>query len=319
MEVAVLSYHGWEIDPALLVDDVRVLRAGGWRDLSLDDVCRLSARTARSARYFHVTLDDGSEHDRECVAALRSVSCPCTLFLSLDTMSAAAREACLALAAPDVALGDHSLRHARVFTSRHVVGFWTSAAPLLGAPERLGLREGDPICSYAGELTTRAFTPDPRAGALCREAAQATDAPPGSTAWQQVLADRLLDDGLAFRRVGRLCVAGTYEAPSAFADRVRAYIAEGRDRLAEATGAAPTVFAHPWWEPSRTADRCLQSLGYRATFSGRGLWSGRSRIAIPRVFVSSDTARPLAPHRAAAAPRATLPRMKALVARAVFS
>lgn len=317
VEVAVLSYHGWEIDPERLVDDVRSLRSRGWRDLSLDQLMRLSPRAVAASKYFHVTLDDGSERDAECVAALARESCPATLMLSLDIMSAEARRVCLALAGPDVAVEDHSLRHARVFRTRHVIGFWSPAAPAVSAPERLGLHEGDPICSYAGELTGRAFVPDARAIALCRTRAAANGLPSGDARWHNDLASTLETAGLAFRRVGRLCVAGTYETRSAFVDRVAAYLADGRRRFTEAAGRAPAAFAHPWWEPSPTADRILQSLGYRATFSGRGVWDGRSTMAVPRVFVSNATPRPLDPYRADARP--WLPRVKALAARVVFN
>jgi hypothetical protein len=317
MEIAVLSYHGWEIDPARLVDDVRALRTRGWRDLPLAELLRVTQHTGGTAKYFHVTLDDGSERDRECVAALRGESCAATLMLSLDIMSDAATRACLALAGPDVAVEDHSLRHARVFRTRHVIGFWSPAAPLVSAPERLNLVEGDPICSYAGELTGRAFVPDARAVALCRARAAGNGLPPGGDAWQRDLASAIEGAGLAFRRLGRLCVAGSYETRSTFDARLTAYLSEGRRRLLEASGRPPTAFAHPWWEPSPTADRILRALGYGATFSGRGVWDGRSTMAIPRVFVSNQTPRPLDPRREDGVP--WLPRVKALAARAVFS
>ncbi len=315
--IAVLSYHGWEIDPERLADDVRALRSHGWRDVSLDELLAISPRTATTSKYFHVTIDDGSERDADCIAALAGESCPATLMLSLDIMSAAARRICLGLAGPDVAVADHSLRHARVFRTRHVIGFWSPAAPLVSAPERFGLHEGDPICSYAGELTGRAFVPDPRAVAICRERAAANGLPSGDERWRHDLASSLEAAGLAFRRVGRLCVAGAYETRSAFVARLDAYLAEGRRRFAEAAGRPPMAFAHPWWEPSPTADRILHALGYRATFSGRGLWDGRSTMAVPRVFVSNATPRPLDPYRAGAGP--WLPRVKALAARVVFS
>jgi hypothetical protein len=204
-----------------------------------------------------------------------------------------------------------------VFRTRHVIGFWSAAAPRVSAPERLGLLEGDPICSYGGELTGRAFVPDAGAVAICRARAAANGLAAGSDRWQADLSSALEDAGLAFRRMGRLCVAGAYETRSAFVGRLTNYLADGRRRFADASGAAPIVFAHPWWEPSAAADRVLQSLGYAATFSGRGVWDGRSRIAIPRVFVSNATPRPLDPARADAAP--WLPRAKALAARVVFN
>src|SRR5260370_8165180 len=87
-QIAVLSYHGWEIDPERLTDDVATLRANGWRDCSLADLDGMvSGARVCDRHYFHVTLDDGAEQDRACVDALRRVSCAATLFISLDTIS----------------------------------------------------------------------------------------------------------------------------------------------------------------------------------------------------------------------------------------
>jgi peptidoglycan/xylan/chitin deacetylase (PgdA/CDA1 family) len=103
-------------------------------------------------------------------------------------------------------------------------------------------------------------------------------------------------------------VRGQYETGGQFRARIAAYLREGRDRLAALTGRSPMAFAHPWWQASPDGDRCLMSLGYRLTFSGHGLWRPDQAFAIPRVFVSNETPRPLLPERVAAA-RTRSPRM----------
>ena len=305
-QIAVLSYHGWEIDPERLIDDVTSLRRSGWRDCSLADLeAMASGARACDRNYFHVTLDDGAERDLVCVDALGRVSCAATLFISLDAMSDAARLAYRTLLTGaglgDLAIGDHSLRHNRTFHSRHVIGFHSEEAPLMTSPDRLGLKTGDPVCAYGGELARPGFVPDVRAREWCRRTVADVPAAPGTTAWTEALSASLIDAGLAFLRLGRLCVAGQYETRDQFSARIAPYLLEGRDRLTAFTGRAPAAFAHPWWQPSPTADRCLLSLGYRLTFSGHGLWRRGKASAIPRLFVSNETARPLAPERAAAA------------------
>ncbi len=302
-QIAVLSYHGWEIDPDRLIDDVTTLRASGWRDCSLADLDAMASGThACDRRFFHVTLDDGAEQDRACVEALQHVSCASTLFISLETMSDAARLAYRDLVSrAGVAVEDHSLRHQRMFHTRHVVGFHSDEVPLMTSPERLGLCPGDPVCMYGGELVRPRFTPDPRAQAWCREAAGHITAAPGSAAWTDALGASLIGAGLGYRRLGRLCVRGEYETRDGFRRRIAPYLLEGRDRLASLTGRAPIAFAHPWWQPSPDADGCLLALGYRLTFSGHGLWRPRHASAIPRVFASNETPRPLNLERVAVA------------------
>jgi hypothetical protein len=305
-QIAVLSYHGWEIDPERLIDDVTTLRATGWRDCSLADLDAIASHGRASDRhYFHVTLDDGAEQDVMCVEALRQVSCPATLFISLETMSDAARLAYRDLVSgadvAGIAIGDHSLRHNRTFQTRHVIGFHAAEAPLMTSPERLGLRPGDPVCMYGGELARPCFTPDSRARRWCREVVARIVAPPGSAQWTEALATALIDARLGFRRFGRLCVRGQYETGAQFRARIAPYLREGRDRLAAFTGRPPLAFAHPWWQPGPAADRYLRSLDYRLTFSGHGLWRPDQAVAIPRVFVSNETPRPLFPERVAAA------------------
>jgi hypothetical protein len=304
--IAVLSYHGWEIDPERLIDDVTALRANGWRDCSLADLdAMVSGARVCDRRYFHVTLDDGAEQDRACVDALRRVACAATLFISLDTMSDATHRAYRELAAAadvaNIAVEDHSLRHNRTYQTRHVVGFHSDQAPLMTSPERLDLCAGDPVCTYGGEIARPRFTPDPRARDWCRQAVTRTGEPPGSPAWTAALTASLVGSGLGFHRLGRLCVLGQYESRDQFRARIAAYLRQGRDRLAAFTGHAPVAFAHPWWQPGPAADECLRELGYRLTFSGHGLWRARHAVAIPRVFISNGTARPLSPERLVAA------------------
>lgn len=302
IEVAVLSYHGWAIDPDRLADDVRALRSQGWKELSLDDLkAVLTGDRARAGRHFHVTIDDGAEHDRDCVEALRALSCPVTLFVSLETMSPAALTAYHDLTShPDVAVEDHSLRHDRAFHFRHVVGFHSDERPLMTSPERMGVQAGDPVCVYGGELARRRFVPDARARASCRTSAAQIAERPGTVEWSSALAERLVESGFGNRRLGRLCIAGAYESHQAFSDRVSAYLSEGRHRLTSFIGRAPTAFAHPWWEPSPAADARLRELGYELTFAGRGLCRRGGGFEIPRLFVSNETVRPIDPEALAA-------------------
>src|SRR5439155_13983981 len=111
-EVAVLSYHGWEIDPELLAADVKTLRGTGWHDASLAGLeSLLTGGTTSRDRYFHVTIDDGAEGDLECAASLQVLSCPATLFVSLEAMTERARLVHHELAkSDDVVVEDHSLR-----------------------------------------------------------------------------------------------------------------------------------------------------------------------------------------------------------------
>ena len=322
MDVAVLSYHGWEIEPERLASDVAAMRRAGWQDVSLAGLFdALTRRSQLNVPSFHVTFDDGAEGDGACADALATLGCPATFFVSLDTMTAAAQSVCRGLFRRDAfGLEDHSLRHARRFHTRHVVGFHSSAQPLMSSPERLNLEHGDPVCSYGGELARPAFAPDPRARELCREAARQLTAEPGTAAWSDALAARLVDAGLGSRRIGRLCVAGAYETRDAFSARMHEYLSEGRIRLAEFTGRMPSAFAHPWWQPSPVADSRLVELGYRMTFSGLGLCRRRSPLAIPRLFVSNDTPRPIDPRRLAAGQqRPRLDPVRALAARAMFA
>ena len=294
-EIAVLSYHGWEIDPERLVADVVALRALGWQDVPLADL-QSRLRNRSGGRFFHVTIDDGAEGDRECVAALLHVSCPVTLFVSLDAMTESSRAIHRGLlSCSTVALADHSLQHNRTFHYRHVIGFHSDAAPLMTSPERLRLEAGDPVCVYGGELTRRQFIPDPRAGDVCRETVRGLSDAPGSSAWSEALANRLIQSGVGYRRFGRLCIAGAYEPEEAFHRRLMEYLTRGRDRVAEFTGSSPIAFAFPWWQPSPAGDTCLRALEYQMTFSGRGLCQQRSTFNIPRLFVNNETPRPLDP------------------------
>src|ERR1017187_6318187 len=85
--VAVLSYHGWEIDPQLVIQDVRHLRDDGWHEISLEELHRiLSGQTQYRHPVFHVTSDDGTRADADFVAALRLLSCPATFFVCLHRM-----------------------------------------------------------------------------------------------------------------------------------------------------------------------------------------------------------------------------------------
>ena len=174
-EIAVLSYHGWEIDPERLVSDVRSLREQGWRDISLEELHQLLSRTSSKAgRYFHVTSDDGTEGDAEFIRALRTVNCPATMFICLGRMTDAAKTVYASLrGASDIAIGDHTFGHQRTFHYRHVVGFSCSAEPLVSSPEQLGITEGAPVLMYGPDLERPAFHPREGVNEVCRSAAAA--------------------------------------------------------------------------------------------------------------------------------------------------
>lgn len=297
--IAVLAYHGWEIDPERLIRDVRTLRENGWRDLSLGQLeTALSGRRGNSGRFFHVTSDDGGEGDREFAAALRLLGCPGTFFVPLAVMSDAALAVHRELLASDlVRIEDHSLRHGRAFHYRHVIGFHCDDRPFMGSPERLGLALGSPVCMYGGELVQPRFTPTEEAVNVCQEAAKETSQIPGSALWSRAIAEGLLASRLGFRRLGKLCIRGSYESWDAFRRRVGDCLAEGKRRLGEFIGRAPIAFAHPWWQPSPIAEAHLREIGYRLTFSGMGLCRRRGAFEIPRVFVNNETPRPLVPQR----------------------
>lgn len=297
MTLAVLSYHGWEIAPDQLADDVIALRAAGWRDVALDQLRTLVERGGPAERYFHVTLDDGAKGDLACVQALRAVSCPATLFVPLEAMAADDRAACESLrCSPDVTIQDHSLRHLRAFHYRHVIGFHCDERPLMTSPDRLGLQPGDPVCTFGGELVRPRFVPAERAIEVCREHASARPSMPrGGTAWHAALAEALIANRLASWRFAKLCIAGVYEQEHEFTERLGLYLRTGFERLRAFTGRTPIAFAHPWWQPSPVADRVLKDLGYSLTFSGRGLCRQPRRFAIPRLPVNGRTPRPLDP------------------------
>src|SRR5581483_4037177 len=85
---------------------------------------RVSHRRISHGCYFHVTLDDGAAQDRACVDVLEGLRCPATLFISLEAMSEQDRTAYEPLRSSRyVSIQDHSLRHARRFHFRHIVGF----------------------------------------------------------------------------------------------------------------------------------------------------------------------------------------------------
>ena len=254
-----------------------------------------------------MTSDDGTERDREFVAALRSVSCPATLFVSLGLMSDASRRVYAAfVGASDVRIEDHSLGHRRAFHYRQVVGFHCDGAPLVNSPERLGLQLGSPVCLNGPELHRPRFQPSAEAVAASEDAAQRSSEIPGTPEWTNAIAEALMTSGEGFQRLGRLCIRGRYDTRAEFRTRVSYYLAEGRTRLQEFTGKAPVAFAYPWWQGNRVAARSLRELGYRLTFSGLGLCHTRSTFEVPRLFINNDTPRPLVPEmlaRAAKAPK----------------
>jgi hypothetical protein len=293
--IAILSYHGWEIDAQLVVDDVRHLREEGWRDISLEELEKvLSGQIRYRQPLFHVTSDDGTAADADFVAGLRLLSCPATFFVSLQRMDNDAYVFFRQLAqSGDYHIGDHSLRHDRVFQSRHVVGFYHTRKPLVSSPERLGLKTGAPVCGYGPELCFPGFTPRDGAVEACYEAARyLPDEDPGDE-WNKSLSAALVNSGFGFYRLGRLCVRGEYEARSTWEQRTSAYLSQGREALFQFTSREPLAFAYPWWESSNLAEHCLHELQYKVTFSGRGLCQVLRPSCVPRLPINSTTARPL--------------------------
>jgi len=295
LEIAVLSYHGWEIDPENLLRDIKVMREKGWQEASLEDLEHLlSGRRKKFGQFFHITSDDGGEGDYEFVAALRLLSCPATLFISLAAMTEKARAIYQEmLHFSDLSIQDHSFRHKRIFHYRSVIGFHSDAKPLASSPERHAIAEGSPVCIYGGELARTQFTPDERAIDICQDAARSCIELPGTPAWEESIAHRLLASGFGFRRLGKLCIQGEYETREEFKRRISTYLVEGKRALGQFTNRPPMAFAYPWWEMNALADRCLGNLGYKMTFAGRGLCRKKTPFRIPRIFVNNQTPRPL--------------------------
>jgi hypothetical protein len=293
--IAVLSYHGWEIDAQLVVDDVRHLRDEGWHDVSLEELHRILSGHAQSRNaVFHVTSDDGSRGDADFVAALRLLSCPATFFVCLERMDRGADGFFRELArSSEYHIGDHTLRHDRAFQFRHVVGFYHTGKPVVSSPERLGLKMGAPICSYGPELCSPIFTPTNDAIEACREAARwLQDTEPGHE-WSAALSAALVKSGFGFYRLGKLCVRGEYEGRPEWKHRIRTYLSQGREALLRFTGKEPLAFAYPWWQPGNFAEHCLRALEYKLTFSGRGLCKALRPFWIPRLPINATTPRPL--------------------------
>jgi hypothetical protein len=293
--VGILAYHAWEIDPQLVMDDVRHLRNQGWRDISLEDLHRtLTGQLKPSHPVFHVTSDDGTRADADLVAALRTLSCPATLFICLERMKDDAEAFFRKLVeSDDYHLGDHTLRHDRAFQLRHVVGFHHESEPQVSSPEQLGLKMGAPICSYGSELCLPRFTPARKATELCQEEAQRLHRARPGTDWNERLATELVKSGLGSYRLGRLCIRGEYEARRDWEVRIRTYLSRGRKSLCQFTAKKPFAFAFPWGQRSEVAESHLYSIGYKLTFSGYGLCKTLKPFRIPRLPVSPKTPRPL--------------------------
>lgn len=294
-QVGVLSYHAWEIDPQLVVDDVRHLRNEGWHDISLEELHRtLTGQIRHSHPVFHVTSDDGTRADADFVAALRTLSCPATLFVCLERMEDDAEEFFRELSrSSDYQIGDHTLRHDRAFQCRHVVGFYHIRRSLVSSPERLGLKMGAPICSYGPELYAPRFFPSAGAIEACHQAAMILEKTEPSREWSIALADALVKSGFGFYRFGRLCVRGEYEPRSEWEQRVQTYLSKGREALRQFIDKEPFAFAYPWWDHCDRAEHCLRLLQYKLTFSGVGLCRTMQPFRVPRLPISGKTQRPL--------------------------
>jgi hypothetical protein len=293
--VAVLSYHAWEIDPQLVISDVRHLRNEGWRDISLEDLYGvLTGQREYSCPVFHVTSDDGTRADSDFVAALRLLSCPATLFVCLERMEDDADALFRELSrSADYQIGDHTLRHDRTFQFRHVVGFHQLCGPLVSSPERLGLKMGAPVCSYGPELCSPQFFPADGATEACHLAAKKLGNLEAGRRWSTALSEALVKSGFGFYRLGRLCVRGEYERRHQWEQRIHSYLSKGREALRQFINKEPFAFAYPWWAPCNLAERSLRLLEYKLTFSGVGLCKTMQPFRIPRLPISRRTPRPL--------------------------
>jgi hypothetical protein len=277
-----------------VVGDVQQLRNYGWRDVTLDDVHSLLAGGSKTGRFFHVTSDDGEAGDGAFVRALQTISCPCTLFLSLETMNEEARRIHLPfVSSKDIRMEDHSLSHQRAFHYRHVIGFHSDLVPLMSSAHRMGLSEGSPVCIYGGEFACPNFLPHFEAMIFCKSEAQNIREKAGSREWSDQLRRKLIASGFGFLRFGKLCIQGKYESVPDFQIRIQNSLKNGFDHLAKYLGRQPVAFAYPWWEGSSEADSVLKQLGYQMTFSGLGICHERNLFGIPRIFINNETPRPL--------------------------
>lgn len=294
-KIIVLSYHGWEIQPEYLANDVMTLRKKGWLELSFSELENiLIGRIRRQGLFFHVTSDDGTMKDRQFVATLRALSCPCTLFISLSRMMGEEKNLYHEfLGTDDVQVEDHSLRHDRIFHYRHVIGFHSDNQPIISSPERLGLQVGDPICLYGGALVRPRFTPNQSVVDLCRSSVKKISEPQGSVLWTQAMAVQLVKSEMGFYRFGKLCIDGVYESHHTFCQRVEGELQDGRECFREFAGRYPCAFAFPWWQRGMMAEKCLRHLGYQMIFSGNGVCDQSNPFQIPRIFIHNNTPRPL--------------------------
>jgi hypothetical protein len=114
-------------------------------------------------------------------------------------------------------------------------------------------------------------------------------------AWMSELAARLGRERLAYRWRGRIYIVGTLESREEFERRVQREIEEGRRQFERLLGHSPTIFAYPWWQASRFADRAHEKAGYLLTFAGTGRLQGKemSPYSIPRIVMDPNTPRPV--------------------------
>ncbi|NUQ21438.1 MAG: polysaccharide deacetylase family protein [Gemmatimonadaceae bacterium] len=294
--LAVLSYHSWDVEPAVLGADIRALRKDGWRFVSAREALdfvhgRLAGTDERLAL---VTSDDGHPEDVEFRDTLRREGCPGVTFVNVGRADADRLAWFRETHSEEWSVQDHGPLHRRQFVSGHLTG--VVHGQKIGGLEYLALPMGAPLLASAGQLASPRFDPHPEVIALAAEwASEQGTATISSPAWLAEISERLRRLRLAYRWRSRTYVVGSLETNEEFERRVKREVAEGRTAFEDALGHAPTMFAYPWWQGSSIGDDELSRSGYEATFAGTGYVQGRamSPYSIPRVVMDPTTPRPL--------------------------
>lgn len=293
-KLAVLSYHSWEVEAEIVLTDIAALRARGWTSVGLKEGCAFIAKRERGqGRLFLVTSDDGSPKDEEFAAVLRQAECPGVFFVNAGNI-AEERVAFYRSLGEDITVEDHGFWHRKQFVSACVYDFVTPGS-YLGGLEHLSLKVGMPLCPTGSEVATRRFVPEPGAMELAVEVAAGFGGETGSPGWRLWIEDELVKEGLAFRRLGRTLLKGSFEGAREWESRVASYLVEGRQAFTVRIGRPPEYFAYPWWQGSPKADEILQALGYKGSFYGTFSCQGKGRrpYAMPRIPIDRHTPRPL--------------------------
>ena len=295
-KLLILSYHSWDIAPETLIGDIQVLREAGWRDLTLEAAHRyISGDASLSGMFFLVTSDDSSEKDGEFVSALRQAGCPGVLFINIGNIHEERLPFYRQLVkSQDIAVQDHGRFHRKQFISGQVYDY-ADPGSYLGGLEHLNLEPGMPICIAGSEIAAPRFIPAGDALALAAETSRSLF--PGVTKEERnrFIESTLIRKGRGYRRLGRFYLRGEFELDEDYSRRVFHYLADGKKEFEERLGRSPDYHAYTWWQGSRAADKALEKLGYKGSFSGTGHLQGQDgrMFGIPRVAVDSGTPRPL--------------------------